>query len=75
MSAARLIHMANQIAEAFKVLPEAEAIAATEDHIRKFWDPRMRQRLYTNAMADGEALSAIARSAVMRICGNAQGRD
>ena len=34
--------MANQIARAFAHKGEAGAAAATADHLRKFWDPRMR---------------------------------
>lgn len=34
MSHDRIVHMANQIARAFKSKGEAEAIAATAEHIR-----------------------------------------
>ena len=38
-----LIHMANRIGDFFEPQPErAEALAGIADHIRKFWDPRMR---------------------------------
>ncbi|MBV1918019.1 MAG: formate dehydrogenase subunit delta [Sphingomonadaceae bacterium] len=37
--------MAQQIARNFAVLGEAEAAAATADHIAKFWDPRMKAQL------------------------------
>ena len=41
MDPARLAYMANQIARNFAVQGEAAAIAATAEHIRSFWDPRM----------------------------------
>src|SRR3546814_11336345 len=40
----RLIYMANQIARNLAAEGEAEAVAATAQHIASFWDPRMRAR-------------------------------
>jgi formate dehydrogenase subunit delta len=40
----RLVYMANQIARNFAHAGDG-AIAATADHIAKFWDPRMRGRI------------------------------
>ncbi|MEQ8502969.1 MAG: formate dehydrogenase subunit delta [Sneathiellaceae bacterium] len=37
-----LIRMANQIAANFEGYPADEARAGLLDHLRKFWDPRMR---------------------------------
>ena len=45
MDAARLRYMAGQIAREFAVQGDEVAIEATADHIRKFWDPRMRAQL------------------------------
>ena len=67
MSTDRLVHMANQIARAFQALPQAEAIASTEDHIRKFWDPRMRKRILAHLSLGGEGLDPVAREALLRI--------
>lgn len=69
MKADRLVHMANQIALAFKTLPEAEAVAAIEDHLRKFWDPRMRRKILEHLSAGGAALDPVARAAVTRLRG------
>jgi len=43
--AARLAHMAGQIAAAFHALPEEQAVAATAAHINQFWAPPMRRDL------------------------------
>jgi formate dehydrogenase subunit delta len=51
MNAERLVHDANQIALYFAAYPREEAIAGVADHLRKFWDPRMRAAL-------GEILAA-----------------
>jgi len=52
--------MANQIARNLAPQGEAAAIAATAQHIRDFWDPRMRAAL---AAVDAGALDPIARQA------------
>jgi len=44
----RLVYMANQIARNLATLGEAEAAAATADHIAKFWDPRMKAKIFAN---------------------------
>lgn len=45
MDVERLVYMANQIARNLAVQGEDEAVAATADHIDKFWDPRMKAQL------------------------------
>jgi formate dehydrogenase subunit delta len=63
----QLVTMANQIAEFFTTSnpDRAEAVAATAQHLRSFWDPRMRREIITHLAADsGEGLSEIARDAV-----------
>lgn len=45
MDATRLAYMANQIARNFTALGEEKAVAATVDHIDKFWDARMKTQL------------------------------
>lgn len=62
-----IVRMANQIALFFRHRSEEEAIAGTEDHIRKFWDPRMRADLLARLRAGGEGLSATARRAAERL--------
>ena len=44
-----LVRMANQIAEAFKASPQAEAIEGVASHIKSFWAPALRQRLIAHA--------------------------
>lgn len=45
MSHDRLVYMANQIGRFFAHQKEEQAVAAINDHIRKFWDPRMRRQI------------------------------
>jgi formate dehydrogenase subunit delta len=63
---AKLAHMANQIARNFAAQGEDAAIAATADHIEKFWDPRMKAQLRAGG---GEQLSPIAVQALERLAG------
>ena len=63
MDLAHLTHMANQIARNLSTQGKGEAIAATAQHIRDFWDPRMKAAL----RADPGGLDPIARAAVDRL--------
>jgi formate dehydrogenase subunit delta len=45
MSHDKLAYMANQIGRFFAHQKEEQAVAAINDHIRKFWDPRMRKQI------------------------------
>ncbi len=42
MSPEKLAYMANQIGKFFAHQPHDKAVAAINDHLQKFWDPRMR---------------------------------
>ena len=62
-----LVTMANQIAEFFRSSnpDRAEAVAATAQHLRSFWDPRMRREIVAHlSNRGGEGLSEMARDAV-----------
>ena len=61
MNLAPLHHMIDQIALYFAAIGNDNAVAATADHIVKFWDPRMKAALLAG---DSSALSPIARGAV-----------
>ena len=50
-----LIHMANRIGDFFQAMPDrAEALAGIADHLKKFWEPRMR-RQFLAAIDAGQA--------------------
>jgi formate dehydrogenase subunit delta len=55
--------MANQIAVNFQSYPEDQAIAETANHIKAFWDPRMRKQLAEVIARDQAALNPIALAA------------
>jgi formate dehydrogenase subunit delta len=67
MSHDRLAYMANQIGRFFASQKPDTAVAGIEDHIMKFWDPRMRKALVTQ-LAEGQVeLDPLVRQAVERI--------
>ena len=45
MNAERMVHDANQIALYFASYPREEAIAGIRDHLKKFWERRMRDQI------------------------------
>ncbi len=60
MDIGQLRHMVDQIARNFAVQGHDKAVAATADHIVRFWDPRMKAAI----VAQNGALSPIARGAI-----------
>jgi formate dehydrogenase subunit delta len=63
----RLTAMANQIGAFFRAQGEEAAVAGVEDHLRKFWDPRMRREILAHLEAGGEGLTPNVRAAVARL--------
>jgi formate dehydrogenase subunit delta len=61
-----LVHMANRIGQFFQAMPDqAEATAGVAEHIRKFWEPRMRRALLAHAdTAAGADLLPLVREAL-----------
>jgi formate dehydrogenase subunit delta len=55
--------MANQIAVNFQSYPEEQAVKETANHIKSFWDPRMRKQLAEVIAKDAAALNPIALAA------------
>jgi formate dehydrogenase subunit delta len=67
MSHDKLAYMANQIGRFFLSQKPEAAVAGIEDHIRKFWDPRMRRAIIAQ-LADGSIqLDPLVRQAVERL--------
>jgi formate dehydrogenase subunit delta len=68
MTAVDLIRMANQIAANFAAHEEAEAVEAIANHLRQFWEPRMREELLA-VVAEGQAEGLLpqVRDALQRI--------
>lgn len=64
MSPDRLIYMANQIGMFFRNQGHDKAVAGVAEHIRKFWDPRMRSAILAHLDAGGTGLDPNVRDAI-----------
>jgi formate dehydrogenase subunit delta len=63
-----LVKMANEIAGFFGSLPDhEEGVASMTQHLRNFWEPRMRREIVAYAQSDGSELLPIAREAIARL--------
>jgi formate dehydrogenase subunit delta len=64
MSPDRLVYMANQIGAFFKSQGQGTAVPGIAEHIRKFWDPRMRKAILAHLDAGGSGLDPSVRDAL-----------
>lgn len=64
---AKLVHMANQIADFFSSFPEEQAVANTAQHLKNFWDPRMRAEIAHYVESGGTGLRPHALEAVKHL--------
>lgn len=66
-----MVHKANSIAQFFAAYPHEEAVTGVADHLRKFWEPRMRRQLFAYIDAGGAGLHALVPEAARRLNGAA----
>jgi len=67
MHTENLVRMVNQIGTFFEAMPDrAAALEEMAQHIRKFWEPRMRKQLLEHVDSSGEGLTAMAAEAMAR---------
>ena len=67
MSPDRLVYMANQIGKFFASQGGEQAVTGTAEHIKKFWDPRMRAAIKAHLEAGGAGLDPVARHAIEQL--------
>jgi formate dehydrogenase subunit delta len=64
----KLVYMANQIGKFFASQgSNDQAVAGTLDHLKKFWDPRMRAQIVKHLDAGGAGLDPQVRAAVEQL--------
>jgi formate dehydrogenase subunit delta len=63
----KLVYMANQIGSFFVSQDDKTASDKIAEHIKKFWDPRMRNTILAHLDAGGVGLSAPARGAIEKL--------
>ncbi|MBI3899329.1 MAG: formate dehydrogenase subunit delta [Gammaproteobacteria bacterium] len=65
MNVEHLVTMANQIGAFFESQPDRnEAVAGVADHLRRFWDPRMRRAIVAHVQGGHNDLKQIVADAV-----------
>src|SRR5436305_15276511 len=64
MSPDRLIYMANQIGKFFQSQGHDKAVPGIAEHIKKFWDPRMRKAIFARLDSGGIGLDPDVRDAL-----------
>ena len=60
----RLVYMANQIGKFFHAQGHEKTVAGVSEHIRKFWDPRMRKQIFAHLDTGGAGLDPDVREAL-----------
>ena len=68
MNTDNLIRMGNRIGAFFAAMPNRdEAMNDIAQHVRRFWEPRMRMQLFAHLDAhQGEGIDAIVKDALLR---------
>ena len=66
MNTDHLVHMANRIGEFFQAMPDrSEAMEGIATHLKRFWEPRMRQALAAHVeQHGGQGLMPLVREAL-----------
>ena len=67
MEADRMVHRANQIALFFASYPHDEAVAGVTDHLKRFWERRMRTQIIEYVAKGGGGLHELALEAVKQL--------
>ena len=73
MNVDRLVAMVNDIAAFFTGEAGAEAPAAVANHLRRFWEPRMRNQIVAAYRSDPSSLrnlSETGRAAIVELAGS-----
>jgi formate dehydrogenase subunit delta len=63
----KLVYMANQIGKFFASQSDEAAVAGTAEHIRRFWDPRMRAAIFDYLDSGGTGLDPAVRRAIQSL--------
>lgn len=62
-----LVYMANQIGKFFQYQREDEVVPGIANHIKKFWDPRMREAIFAYIDQGGEGLDPKVQEAILHL--------
>jgi formate dehydrogenase subunit delta len=68
----KLVYMANQIGKFFASQGADQAVTGTAEHIKKFWNPRMRTAIFAHLAEGGAGLEPNVRAALEKLKAAAQ---
>jgi len=60
----KLIYMANQIGAFFRAQKPELAVPGIADHLAKFWEPRMREKILNHLDQGGDGLNPLVKEAL-----------
>lgn len=64
MDPQHLVAMVNEIAAFFAGEDPANAAANVANHLRRYWDPRMRKQIVAHVATGGDGLSDVAKAGI-----------
>jgi len=67
MKPENLVHMANQIGKFFQYQRKDEIVPGIANHIRKFWEPRMRTAIFAYIDQGGDGLDPLVKEALVHL--------
>ena len=63
----KLVRMANQIGDYFKIMPDKEAVNGAADHLRLYWTPKMIGEIIGYVDSGHSGLNAVAARAIAEL--------
>lgn len=69
-----LVRMANQIGKFFRAQGEERAVAGIADHVRLFWEPRMKQQIFDHLDKGGEGLEPLPLKGLQKLKADMHGK-
>lgn len=70
-----LVRMANQIGKAFRAQGEEKAILGISNHVKLFWEPRMKKQIFAYLDEGGEGLEPLALKALQKLKTDMRGKS
>ena len=62
-----LVRMANDIGKFFHAQGEEKAVAGIANHIKMFWEPRMKKQIFAHLDAGGQGLNPLPLQALQKL--------
>lgn len=69
-----LVRMANDIANFFRAQGEERAITGIANHVRLFWEPRMKKQIFEHIERGGEGLKPLTLKALQKLKADMHGK-